>query len=423
VSDVWTELVTSNPVHGHLKELDEATAEAIALDSLPEPSITYLLRIAAVLANIQERLRQVPPVLIPATSLTNGDAQVQYALGFVRNFISDQNLGHLQNANGHIDNLLIEFRWLLPLTARRESQVVQKSAERLAATVDGFEVNIRRRLDALVQEIATANAETLSNLQTTNSNLESIRSAAETSVTNLSAKLDAATAALTGEITSQKSRLDTYFEQQQAAYLTTQQERQREFSELLETLRQANRAEIDAQTTIMQANAKRFGDEGDQLIASLGSLEQQAKEITGVTAAAGVTGAYIKEAEEQRTEADTWRRWASILLVVTVLSAVATTFWSPLNGNVSTEEILEYGVTRVPIVVIVGTVTTYAATQSAHHRTRERNAKRRALELTAFRPFIGELPTADQHELIKETTRKYFRGDDDSSPPSVRTPG
>ena len=232
-------------------------------------------------------------------------------------------------------------------------------------------------------------------------------------------KVDASIAALTGEVTAQKTRLDTYFEQQQSAHLNTQQERQREFSELMDTLRQNTRTETDVQIVILRDAVAKATADGGEVLASLRVLEDQAKQITGVAAAAGVTGAYIKEAQEQRTEADTWRRWASAFLLFTVVGALVTTIWSPLNGNVSTQKIVEYGLTRVPIVVILGGIFTYAANQSGHHRTREQRARRRALELTAFRPFIGELPIEDQHALIKETAQKYFRGADDEPVPEV----
>ncbi len=331
----------------------------------------------------------------------------------VRNYIGDRNEGHLHNANTHVDNLLAEFRWLMPLSHKAESRILLNSAEKLAQTVYAREAEVRQRLDALISKIDAASTQTQANVQQATETLDNLKAAGEASVTNLTTKIDAAAAALTTEITSEKTRLDAYFEQQQTAHLATRQEWQREFSELLEAQRQSNRAEIDAQISIMQSQVKQFGEKGKQLIDSLEDLEQQAKEITGVTAAAGVTGAYIKEAAEQRKEADSWRRWASAFLFLTIVGALVTTIWSPLNGNVSTEVIIEYGLTRVPIVVVLGGIFTYAANQSGHHRTREQRARRRALELTAFRPFIGELSVEDQHALIKDTAQKYFRGEDD----------
>jgi hypothetical protein len=328
----------------------------------------------------------------------------------------DRNEDLLQNANNYVDSLLIEFRWLAPFTGRRESRVILKAAEHLAKTVDDFEARARANLDALTQEIAAARSETASNFQNSNAVLESIRTSAEASVTSLTTKIDASIAAFTGEIAAQKSRLDTYFEQQLATHVATEQERQRDFSAVIETVRQSARTETDAEVANVRTAAAQFQQEGDQLMASLRGLEQQAKEITGVTAAAAVIGSYITEADEQRQEADTWRKWASALLVLVVVGAIVTTLWSPLRNGVTTGQILEYGLTRVPIVLVLGGVFTYAAQQSNAHRVRERRARRRAMELTAFRPFIGELSREDQHELIKETTRKYFRGEDENDP-------
>jgi len=49
----------------------------------------------------------------------------------------------------------------------------------------------------------------------------------------------------------------------------------------------------------------------------------RAAEIVGVTATAGVTGAYIKEADEQRPQADIWRWIAAAVAVVVVIYAGA----------------------------------------------------------------------------------------------------
>ncbi len=132
-------------------------------------------------------------------------------------------------------------------------------------------------------------------------------------------------------------------------------------------------------------------------------------------AASGVTGSYIKEAEQQRSTADVWRLGSVAFLLLTAAGALLTGIWSPLNGDVSPGEIATYGLTRVPVVLVLRTITTYMAAQSAHHRNRERSARRRAMELAAFRPFIGELSAAEQHTLIGETARKYFRGDRDDA--------
>jgi len=125
------------------------------------------------------------------------------------------------------------------------------------------------------------------------------------------------------------------------------------------------------------------------IVEGVAEFERTAREVTGMTAAAGVTGTYIQEAEAQRGQADFWR-WVALALLVLVTSSAVTTasIASPFGGDVSTEELVEYGATRIPVVLLLTGVFGYAAKQSSEHRTRERTAHRMAMELTAFRPYL-----------------------------------
>ena len=415
MSDVWTDLVTSNPVHSLLEELERSTDEALVLESLPETAVAYLRRIETVVTNIRERLTQMRPALVSVTSLNNAVPQLQNATALVRGFIGDRNEGQLQTANSHVDNLVTEFRWLVPLSHKAESRALLRASEAFAGIVDAREAQARQKLDSLVAAIDSATVRSSASVQQVIESMESLKASGEASVTSLTTKIEAAIAAQSTELSAQKTRLDAYFEQQQTAHLTTQQEWQREFSETMEQLKSGARLDFQIEIDQIQTAKKQFEAQSNQYIESLRKLEEEAQQITGVTAAAGVTGSYIKEAEQQRSTADLWRLGSVLFLLLTAAGALATSIWSPLNANVSPEEIAEYGLTRVPIVVVLGTITGYMAAQSAHHRNRERSARRRAMELTAFRPFIGELPSAEQHALIGETARKYFRADGDDA--------
>lgn len=418
MADLWSEQIESHQIHGVLEQLQDAVETAERVEPLDTGAASQLRRMRAAVVYVRERLRQAQPRLTPLTSLNNAVPLAQPAIQFVQNFINDREQTHLYNANNHIDGLLIEFRWLPPISSRRESQAAVEASQHLAQSIEELETKVREKLEGIDARMDSVISESQTSVRETSASLEALRATAEASVTNLNTRIESTITQLTSEVTDQKTRLDSYFEQQQAAHLTTQQERQREFTDTMERLRETARVQVDLEVEKVRGTAVQAEGIGKGMIESLTKLEEKAKEITGVTAAAGVTGSYINEADEQRREANTWRKFAAALLVLVVLGAIATTIWSPLRGgDVTTEEIIEYGITRVPIVVVLGGVFTYAAQQSGQHRARERRARRRAMELTAFRPFIAELDTEDQHNLIKDTTKKYFKGDDDAPLP------
>ena len=181
MSDVWTDLISSNPAHGLLAELERTTDEGLAIESLPESAIAYLRRIDTVVANIRERLTQMPPALVSATALNNAVPSIQNAMALIRSFIGDRNEGSLQTANTHVDNLVTEFRWLTPLSHKAESRVLLRSAERFAESVDAREAGARRKLDELKLEIDAAAIQAQENLESATRTLDALKAAGEAS--------------------------------------------------------------------------------------------------------------------------------------------------------------------------------------------------------------------------------------------------
>ena len=119
---------------------------------------------------------------------------------------------------------------------------------------------------------------------------------------------------------------------------------------------------------------------------------------------------YSDIAKEQKRQANLWRLIALLLLLGVFFSAGYLALDSPLSAaNQSLEDFLEYGFTRVPVVLVLAALSRYAAIESDKHRRREGEAERLAAELTAFRPFLAKLPEDERNRLIVDVTQRYFK--------------
>lgn len=413
----WDTRINSHPVRQVFDEVIRALQACQQIEGLDAQSKSELRRIHAVVSHVQARVERARPELIPLASLEAAAGHLRKALQELSNFQNDRTSTHLQIVNGYIDDLLLEAKSLPSLESRQDARLVAESAERLIASLEAQSDRLRQQLTSLSTAITEKSTAYEAEIQTLRDELSTLKTSADGIIAELRSRADSTISQLTSEITDQKTRLDSYFEQQQTSHRSTVQDWHREFTALLSTVKQQTTEATDDEVKKIAAYGESVRQQAETLMDSLRALETQAREITGVAAAAGVTGSYVREAREQKLEANVWRRVASVLLFLIVAGAIITTLWSPLRGDPSTAEIIEYGATRVPVILALAGVFTYAAQQSAQHRARERRARRRAMELTAFRPFIGELPTDIQHKLIEETTRKYFRGDEDGAMP------
>ncbi len=411
MADPWTDAVRQHQVFGLLDEF-ERNLRAAADSGLTPGGEAGVRRALTAATTVKTRLAQTSAPLVPLTSLNNGAPHLQNANGEISTLLSDRNEGHIANANSYVDALLMEFRWLSQTAFRREAKVFVEAAEQFAGALHERETAVRKSLDALQAEIDVRRAEFADASSSATQRLDGLITSTTASVSSLTAQAESTSKQLRNEVEAQKQRLDAYFEQQQTAHLQAAQQRQTEYNDKLTSFEAEYKRELGRVVSEAEQQQSALSTEGEAALARLRSYEDNAKSIIGVTASAGVTGAYINEASEQKQAADVWRIVACVLLFIVIAGAIVTAIWSPLNGNISNEQIAEYGLTRVPIVVVLGGVFTYAARQSAEHRERERNARRRALELTAFNPFIAQLPETEQRALIGETARKYFRGDD-----------
>jgi hypothetical protein len=117
----------------------------------------------------------------------------------------------------------------------------------------------------------------------------------------------------------------------------------------------------------------------------------------------GITGNYQKVANEEKSIADRWRNIVLILMVGMVV-VIAITI-----GITTTEGFnWQLALFRIGAALVLAVPATYAAKESAKHRTLQNYNRKAELELASLDPFLEKLPEEIRHKVKEGLTDKFF---------------
>lgn len=213
---------------------------------------------------------------------------------------------------GWMDNLLTR---VARLPAARERNFEQRAKD-AAAT---FQRSARVRLSSLEREFESTKTEAAEIR-------EQVQQIGNDSAEQSSVRLDELRQAITDADMQFKERLQTYetnleTERQESLKLRAEQ------AEVFEQAQKDRTVRADESTAEVE---KEMRERADQVVLSLESSAQRAAGLVDLVATSSTAGAFSKEADQQRSEADTWRgtpscsAWARRLL----LSSPWSTPWS-----------------------------------------------------------------------------------------------
>ena len=407
MADQRKQRIEEHQAHALLKEVSSLIGDAVKDTGLSEQAVAYLRRAETVLSHARARLAKTTPQLTPIPALDNTASYLTSSRTEIQSFVSNRDEGHLANLDTYMDSLLTQIQLLPQLPFRVEEQIAAQAAQAYADRLQGFESSLRASMRGVKENLEQATG-TLARIK---EQIVEFDQAARAKVAAMEAQAEVKLAELRTEIDSQKGRLDEAISQMQSTFGQSQQRYLETFNESEQT----RQATFQSETHELISSEKQRLDEltrgAEELVATLQGHEEQARQIVGITAAAGAAGAYGQEAKEQRTQANIWRLVTVVIGLVLLGSTVlAIAFGLPDDTSVS--ELVTFGALRLPVGFALIGVFLYAMSESSKHRERERRARHRMMELTGFRPFLAELPDADVQTEIKEGVRRYFRGDE-----------
>lgn len=407
--DRFREIFNDHPVHAALGQLNRELQD-LPTDFLAEASEQdqgdAIPRLERVLDYIAALLGAADPALVTPQMLTGIQEPLEQISSLIPPLRDNREFAHLQAIHGSTEGLLNAAVQVAPALGVWAKADLTRAASSLgeAATTKTHELQQRAsQLEGRLGEIS----ETLDQASA------SMKQTSEERLNELQGRLDA----ISKEAQSQHDRIEeainsfgSRFDAEQGSQRGTfeeEQERQRKaFEEAEQEFSEARTKALSEYEEKTDTTIKDLVQRGRATLGELDAQREEAKKLVDLVATSSTAGAFGKEANEQKRQADQWRRNAirvGLLAAGVGLAAVIASFI--LDSSPSAV------VAKVAAVALLIGIAGYAAGQSGQHRRREQRAKRLELELTAFGPFAEPLEPEEKLKARKDFIERLFVGD------------
>ncbi|MBL4832338.1 MAG: hypothetical protein JKY26_00010 [Pseudomonas sp.] len=414
----WKKALEEHPVHETLSWLDNAASKTI--ENLSEGQIEEQRRLKKIIERYRSVLASVDPETVPANQIDSLNSQLRHQniTNQVNAYLQNGKTEHLTSINDLISAHLVPLSLLQPLSEKTASQ-------------DDFSY-----IDSVVD--STING------------LAAKRAALEDQLENLSLLSDEQIKkleALSIEIDQKQAELTKLSSDWQSQFSAAQESRSQEFTKWRDNFAAEKSKKIqeiiDNQNKYLEDQRTRMTGDLDQIIEDSKTKHQSILDLYELTAGDSVGAAYIKSANDERSQANRWRGVSVFFIAVTVIWLIFGFFynaerWDIFNSapdiiasqdeNVReqpNQEIVINSETnsnlwqknRFPwhIMLITFSISgvllwgaAYSAQQSTTHRNNEKRARWFALEVKAFDPFISSLDPQQQQDLKRRLAERIF---------------
>ncbi len=464
----WTDRILNHSVWQHMAALGPTINRAIAREDIDPLSIDGLERIRVILTFTGKRLAGADPQLVQLGSLDGMANALQSTLSEIEEFINNGNIGHVNNANSHADNILVHLPTInYPFVADdwislRDSGVLYRETleqnlirgnellSKTRADVTQLEQRISE-LTALASDECAKFTALASNFQSQfattqeNRNLEFAQQvdAAISQIKSDAAAVQQRLSELATEIGTERTRLTSLASEFQSQFSTAQETRNREFADVqsnrqekfnvliteynqrlseqnAEFSKQRDTAFQDYETNVAALNTK-YAESAAIILNQIEQHKQDVEKLVGVIGNLGVTSGYLKTANYARTMTWIWQG-VTVAAMAGIIYVAAKAFIPLVQGSFSWEGFAG----RVFVSLTVGVLAAYAAAQADKYIQVERQNRKLALELEAIGPFLAPLPLDKQEEFRLEMGNRSFGRDEiglgrknDKSPASL----
>lgn len=361
--------VSGHPLWATLKNFEGIDKSPGFEEALAQPQYASSLhRVFELVSLIRQRFETAPPLLVSIHYLNQLNTALSNVYSELTQYLSNKNLGHITNVDGHIDKAV--FSGLLAFPIQSSEQSV-KELTRIT------EDSINRARHA-VRSLGDDRRKTAKDLEQLNEKI---------------AQLGSQIAELTTAVNTQKAEATTTVESLRSSYAGLEQTFKAEFKSLK-----------DENTHNYQDSINQIEHVAGELVAALKVKLVEAEKIVQIVGNVGVTGNYQKMALDETTMANRWRTFTLGAFAV-ALSVGAFALFSAQDVS------FEVSALRMLFAFVVASVTLYTGRESARHRTNADRAKRVELELASLGPFLISLPVEQQNELRTKLTDRYFGKD------------
>lgn len=394
---IWDDQVGN---HATTQAVRQSLHLGAGLTAIPPEIAEVADRVVHVLGYIAGLLARCDARLLTPTMLDAPLSAAQAVAAELTAFASDDDVAHLHEANAAADQLLDVVRTWPGFTTSTEEVAAARAA--LAAFEDAAAAILRAKEDD-AQSVAGQLEELRERLTDARASFDGAITSAREAASTAQAAAEQRLEELTATVDTQKARLDQAISEYQSQFSSAQEERSRAAEELR-----------SAQTAEFQAHIKRIGEDAeaemearrtdvDVVFQEINRYRDQAAKVTEAIGITGMAEGFRKDADEQKKAADQLRVGAVSALVATAVLAI----WAATATRAGAFQGTTF-LARIVVSAAVGSIATYLIIQSAHHRERERRARKVELELASIDPYLALMPSEVSVEVKTKLADAWF---------------
>lgn len=148
----WINHFKSHPFQSIWHQLKDELSNAKVDDQTVITDVTELARLKKVVAYIDGMIQSIDPELVPIATWDNFRDQATNCNQQISSYNSNRNIGHINTANNHADNLLTYIRPYMVVNGK-VGTALQNSIKSYAETIEEYSNSYRNKSQELLDEI------------------------------------------------------------------------------------------------------------------------------------------------------------------------------------------------------------------------------------------------------------------------------
>lgn len=409
--------------HGFVTTLatySQKVEELSLVDDVEENIVLEFARLKKVISYLNDIMSSVDPELVSPHTLNDMHGNIQNSLNEFNAFISNGNLGNLQNANNHLDQVLNHisraFVFYSKPTKSRIKDILKSYTDVLDEHLQGFKRISKEKIDE-VSENANENINRL------NSSIEK----ADSKISELNEKsksLESELATIEQQAQTQLAEFNKQFqstqESNQAKFDSTLEKLSNKFLELLDKKQAVIEAEIEKYKNRIDDEFAKFSVKSGTIVDVLEKLKDDAETVFGVVQNTVQAGAHKKYADAERKTANRFRYGAFGLMILAVAFLIVPELVTFVKGDKGVGEFI-LGIDwtallkRLPVSAVLFAPALYLARESSQHRQNEFKNRRKELTLLTIDPYLALIEDEGKRQDLKCQIALDIFGDSNAS--------
>lgn len=353
-------------------------------------------RFLKVISNFSEALEQLNPELVSFSQLEalNNSFKGSEIWGQIIAYKENGEVKFLRTANDNVGNLLSQLPLLLVIAKRSPPEKPIKGLEKLVDDFTASFLSKRIEVDTEVQRLSEDIAIVQNKVKE-----------------------------LINAIEGRRQETDTRISEWQKQFSEAQENRISEYNQWRNKMESETRTEIHAQLTNsklkLENNQIEFNADIVKYLSDAKEKHQAILDLYELTASDSVGAGALKDANDEKMQADKWRRGVIFFIFAAVLWLGITIFMNiglDENGTVIWVKLLK----AASLTGALALGASFCMSQTKQHRNSEKSIKWFSLKIKAIDPYLASLDITQRAETKMKLSEKMFGHSHETSDTNTR---